>query len=127
MALIHPPERSVRHIVIVSLTPLVLAADRHMFLSCTPVAPEAVPPGPAFSHPSTMVKFIGLAKRKEAMPLEEFGAIGLETHAAKDLMLPGLRRYCHCHIRDGTYALGEVFLDSASIPWFEISSNSDND
>jgi len=39
------------------------------------------------------VKIIGLAKRKEGMPLEEFRGYSLETHAAKDLKLPGLRRY----------------------------------
>jgi uncharacterized protein (TIGR02118 family) len=76
-------------------------------------------PGPAFTRPSTMVKIIGLAKRKEGMPLEEFRRYSLETHAAKDLKLPGLRRYYQCHVGDGAYALGEAFLDSASILWFD--------
>jgi uncharacterized protein (TIGR02118 family) len=75
--------------------------------------------GPAFTRPSTMVKIIGLAKRKEGMRLEEFRRYSLETHAAKDLKLPGLRRYYQCHVRDAAYAVGEAVFDSASILWFD--------
>ena len=37
----------------------------------------------------------------------------------KDLKLPGLRRCCQSHVRDGAYALGEAFLDCASILRFD--------
>jgi len=87
---------------------IVLDTDDHVLLA-----------GPPFTRPSTMVKIIALAKRKEGMPLGEFRRYSLETHAAKDLKLPGLRRYYQCHVRDGAYALGEAFLDSASILWFD--------
>ena len=76
-------------------------------------------PGPAFTRPSSMVKIIGLAKRREGMPLDEFRRYSLETHAALDLKLPGLRRYYQCHVVDGAYSVGEAILDSASILWFD--------
>jgi uncharacterized protein (TIGR02118 family) len=87
---------------------IVLDTTAHVLLS-----------GPAITRPSNLVKIIALVKRKEGMPLAEFRRYSLETHAPKDLKLPGLRRYYQCHVRDGAYALGEAFLDAASLLWFD--------
>ena len=74
-------------------------------------------PGPAFTRPSTMVKIIGLAKRKEGMPLAEFRRYSLETHAAKDLKPPKVCAVTtYATSADGGYALGEAFLAAASYP-----------
>ena len=60
-----------------------------------------------------------IAPSSAAVEISEFRHYSLETHGPKDLKLPGLRRYYQCHVRDGAYALGEAFLDCASILWFD--------
>jgi uncharacterized protein (TIGR02118 family) len=75
--------------------------------------------GPPAARDSSMVKLIGIVKRKPGMPLEEFRRYSLEDHARLDLKLPGLRRYWQCHVRDSSYAIGEAVLDSAAMLWFD--------
>jgi hypothetical protein len=75
--------------------------------------------GPGEAHDSDMVKLLILSKRKEGLPLDRFRAYCLGPHAAKVLELPGLRRYCQGHVRDGAYAVGEAVLDCVEQLWFD--------
>lgn len=65
------------------------------------------------------VKLVALVKRKWGLSLEEFRRRSLETHAALDLQLPGLRRYVQCHARDALYGIGETPFDAVSCLWFD--------
>ncbi|WP_214319711.1 EthD domain-containing protein [Nonomuraea sediminis] len=65
------------------------------------------------------VKLIVLVKRKEGLPLEDFRARALDTHAELVRKVPGLRRYLQCHTRDGFYGIGEAVLDAAFQLWFD--------
>jgi uncharacterized protein (TIGR02118 family) len=68
---------------------------------------------------SDMVKLLILSKRREGLPLERFHAYCLDTHAAKVLELPGLRRYLQGHVGDGAYTVGETVLDCVEQLWFD--------
>jgi uncharacterized protein (TIGR02118 family) len=68
---------------------------------------------------SGQVKILAMVKRKSGMSLEDFRKYSLEVHGAKDLKLPGLRRYMQCHVRDAFYGIGEAILDSVSMLWFD--------
>ncbi len=80
---------------------------------------HALMPGEPIKKDSNMVKLFAMVKRKEGMPLEEFRKYSLEVHGAKDLKLPGLRRYYQCHVNDGYYSIGEALLDCVSQLWFD--------
>jgi uncharacterized protein (TIGR02118 family) len=75
--------------------------------------------GPGEAHDSDMVKLLILSKRREGLPLDRFRSYCLGPHAAKVLELPGLRRYCQGHVRDGAYAVGEAVLDCVEQLWFD--------
>ena len=75
--------------------------------------------GPPPTRESSMVKLMGLVKRKAGMPLEEFRRYSLEVHGALDRQLPGLRRYLQCHVRDSFYAIGEAIFDAVVQLWFD--------
>jgi uncharacterized protein (TIGR02118 family) len=76
-------------------------------------------PGPPEAGDSTLVKLLVLSKRREGLPLADFRRYCLGAHAAKALELPGLRRYCQGHVRDGAYAIGEAVLDCVEQLWFD--------
>jgi uncharacterized protein (TIGR02118 family) len=75
--------------------------------------------GPEETPDSGMAKLLVLSKRREGLPLERFRSYCLDTHAAKVLELPGLRRYHQSHVRDGAYAIGEAPLDCVEQLWFD--------
>jgi uncharacterized protein (TIGR02118 family) len=75
--------------------------------------------GPEESRDSGLVKMLILAKRREGLPLERFRSYCLDTHAAKVLELPGLRRYRQGHVRDGAYAVGAAALDCVEQFWYD--------
>ncbi|MDQ3765511.1 MAG: EthD family reductase [Actinomycetota bacterium] len=75
--------------------------------------------GPKETRDSSMVKLLVLSKRREGLPLDRFRSYCLDTHAAKVLELPGLRRYIQGHVRDGAYAVGEAMLDCVEQLWFD--------
>ncbi|PSB03204.1 EthD domain-containing protein [Merismopedia glauca] len=87
---------------------VVLDTDSHILLEGEPQKKD-----------SNMVKIFAMVKRKEGMSLEDFRKYSLDIHAAKDLKLPGLRRYVQCHVRDSYYSIGEAILDCVSILWFD--------
>lgn len=68
---------------------------------------------------SKMVKLLIMVKRKSGMPLAGFRQTMLNSHAAKVMKLPGLRRYIQGHVRDNFYAIGESLLDCVSQLWFD--------
>lgn len=76
-------------------------------------------PGPPEARARSMAKLLVLSKRKEGLPLADFRAFFLGTHASKVLGLPGLRRYSQGHVRDNCYAVGEAILDCVEQLWFE--------
>ncbi len=76
-------------------------------------------PGPGEVRDNTMAKLLVLSKRKEGLPREAFQSYALSTHAARVMELPGLRRYCQGHVRDGFYAIGEAMLDCVEQLWFD--------
>jgi uncharacterized protein (TIGR02118 family) len=75
--------------------------------------------GPEETREGGMAKLLVLSKRREGLPLERFRSYCLDTHAAKVLELPGLRRYRQGHVRDGAYAVGEAVLDCVEQLWFD--------
>lgn len=75
--------------------------------------------GPEETRDSGMVKLLVFFKRREGLPLDRFRSYCLDTHAAKVLELPGLRRYIQGHVRDGAYAVGESVLDCVEQLWFD--------
>lgn len=64
------------------------------------------------------IKVLIMVKRKAGMSLAEFRQTMLNSHAAKVMKLPGLRRYLQCHVRDNFYTIGESILDCVSQLWF---------
>jgi uncharacterized protein (TIGR02118 family) len=86
---------------------------------CLDTTAHVVMEGPALSRNSTMVKLILLVKRRPGMPLQKFRRYALDSHASKVKALPGIRRYYQCHVRDGSYAVGEAPLDAAFMLWFD--------
>jgi uncharacterized protein (TIGR02118 family) len=87
---------------------VVLDTTTHVLLEKEP--PQRDQPG---------IKLFAMVKRKEGLPLATFRQYSLQVHAPLDLKLPGLRRYYQCHVRDGSYAIGEALLDCVSILWFD--------
>jgi uncharacterized protein (TIGR02118 family) len=75
--------------------------------------------GPEPTRDQDLVKLILLVKRAEGLPLGEFRARSLGSHAELVQQVPGLRRYLQCHSRDGCYTLGEAVLDAAYQLWFD--------
>jgi uncharacterized protein (TIGR02118 family) len=75
--------------------------------------------GPGEKRNDAMAKLLVLSKRREGLPLDRFRSYCLDTHAAKVLELPGLRRYCQGHVRDGAYVVGEAALDCIEQLWFD--------
>jgi hypothetical protein len=73
-------------------------------------------PGPA---PDGGVKVTTLLKRRPGMPLAEYRRSTLDSYAPAASGLPGLRRYLHCHTRDGAYVFGESSFDSVEQWWFD--------
>jgi uncharacterized protein (TIGR02118 family) len=80
---------------------------------------HAILPGPSETRDSSMAKLLVLSKRKEGLPLDKFRSYCLDTHAAKVMELPGLRRYTQGHVRDGFYMIGEAVLDCVEQLWFD--------
>ena len=74
---------------------------------------------PEDTHDNSMAKLLVLSKRKEGLPLDRFRTYCLDTHAAKVMKLPGLRRYRQGHVRDGAYAVAEATLDCVEQLWFD--------
>lgn len=74
---------------------------------------------PEGTRGSKMVKLLVLSKRREGLPLEDFRAYCLDTHAARVMELPGLRGYTQGHVRDSFYAVGEAALDCVEQLWFD--------
>lgn len=75
--------------------------------------------GPPLAQDSSLIKMIGLIKRKPGMNLNDFRAHCFEVHAPLVLRLPGLRRYYQCHARDAHYAVGESMFDAVVQLWFD--------
>jgi uncharacterized protein (TIGR02118 family) len=75
--------------------------------------------GPEQTGDSDTAKLLVLSKRREGLPLDRFRSYCLDTHAAKVLELPGLRRYQQGHVRDAAYAIGEAVLDCVEQLWFD--------
>src|SRR5262245_17246686 len=74
-------------------------------------------PGPPETRNDDMVKLLVLSKRCEGLPLERFRSYCLDTHAARVMKLPKLRRYSQGHVRDNAYAVGEAVLDCVEQLW----------
>ncbi|RKH41373.1 EthD domain-containing protein [Corallococcus sicarius] len=74
--------------------------------------------GPPLTRDPTWVKLTVLLKRRPGMPLGEYRQRSLESHAPIVAGLPGLRRYLHCHTRDGAYVFGEASFDSVEQLFF---------
>ena len=75
--------------------------------------------GPPLTRDQDWIKLAVLVKRREGLPLADFRARSLGTHADLVAKIPGLRRYLQCHQRDGNYAIGEALLDAAYLFWFD--------
>lgn len=75
--------------------------------------------GPPLTRGPTWVKLTVLLKRKPGMPLGEYRQRSLESYAPIVAKLPGLRRYLHCHTRDGAYVFGEASFDSVEQIFFD--------
>jgi uncharacterized protein (TIGR02118 family) len=78
---------------------------------CLDTLEHIVIPGPEEARAPEMVKLLVISKRREGLPLSDFRAYALGTHAAKVAELPGLVRYEQNHVRDGFYGIGEALLD----------------
>ena len=76
-------------------------------------------PGPPHERETSLVKLIILVKRKPGIALADFRQYALERHAPRVIGLNGLRRYYQCHVRDGSYVIGEALLDAAFMLWFD--------
>jgi hypothetical protein len=82
-------------------------------------AHEIVPgTAPAGDEPS-WVKMTTLLKRRPGMTVADFRESSLRTYAPAVARLPGLRRYLHCHTRDGAYVFGEAPFDGVEQWWFD--------
>jgi hypothetical protein len=78
-------------------------------------AHEIVPGDPR----SDGVKMTVLLKRRPGMSLVDYRRATLDGYAPVAAELPGLRRYLHCHTRDGAYVFGESNFDSVEQWWFD--------
>lgn len=65
------------------------------------------------------VKLIGIAKRKEGMPLADFRRHSRAVHAPLVLNIPGVRRYYQGYTRDSRYDISEPPFDAAFHLWFD--------
>jgi hypothetical protein len=65
------------------------------------------------------VKLTRLLKRRPGLALEDYRKGTLAGYADAVSGLPGLRRYLHCHTRDGFYVFGEASFDSVEQWWFD--------
>ncbi len=75
--------------------------------------------GEPLTKDSNRVKQLIMVKRKAGLPLAEFRQEMLDSHSAKVLKIPGVRRYLQCHVVDGAYTVGESVLDCVSQLWFD--------
>jgi hypothetical protein len=75
--------------------------------------------GPPLTRNPTWVKLTVLLKRKPGMTLDAYRQQSLESYAPIAARWPGLRRYLHCHTRDGAYVFGEASFDSVEQFWFD--------
>lgn len=73
---------------------------------------------PAASEPS-WVKMTTLLKRRPGTTVAQYRESSLKSYAPAVTGLPGLRRYLHCHTRDGAYAFGEAAFDGVEQWWFD--------
>ncbi len=87
---------------------IVLDTNAHVLLEGEPLRKD-----------SNRVKLLIMVKRKGGLPLAEFRQEMLDSHSAKVLKIPGLRRYLQCHVIDGFYTVGESVLDCVSQLWFD--------
>ncbi|MCU7729559.1 EthD domain-containing protein [Actinoplanes sp. KI2] len=65
------------------------------------------------------VKLTVLMKRRPGLDLATYRRLTLDLYAPIVAGLPGLRRYLHCHTRDGFYTFGEAGFDSVEQLWFD--------
>ena len=65
------------------------------------------------------VKLIGLIKRREGMPVDEFREIWSRYYAPVLLDVEGVKGYLQCTTRDGWYALGEPKFDALHQIWLD--------
>jgi hypothetical protein len=75
--------------------------------------------GPPLTREPSWVKLTVLMKRRPGMALEDYRQQSLESYAPLTAGVPGLRRYLHCHTRDGFYVFGEASFDSVEQLWFD--------
>lgn len=82
-------------------------------------AHEIVAGPPLADRDPSWVKVTRLLKRRPGMELAAYRRASLESYAPVVAGLPGLRRYLHCHTRDGAYVFGESSFDSVEQWWFD--------
>jgi len=82
-------------------------------------AHEIVTGAPLNAKDPSWVKLTVLMKRRPGLDLSRYRRLTLDLYAPIVAQLPGLRRYLHCHTRDGFYTFGEAGFDSVEQLWFD--------
>jgi hypothetical protein len=69
-------------------------------------------------RPDGAVKRLVLLKRREGTPLAQFRRRSTEELVELARLVPGIDGYEQCHVRDGSYVVGESLLDAVHQMWF---------